>query len=290
MEGAAVGSGGGRVFLRAEEDGEPAPREPTPAETNRTLLIAALVGAVASALCAVAWVFQPHAALLESPFVWAALIAFWIAAFDVIYLAEIREIERAVERHPGLSVEAVRILWLPNPGVGRGQASLVVKVRSTTPDFPPEFSLFFNLNFTWAMNLVGVRISWTCKETGVLLLMAERPRFLSGASVDSLDLPSPEMASIRGLIHPGAEWEGVPSWGRAPSEEAQSVIGALRPEAWLLGSEQPYVAFEAVDGRIEKWWPPLVDRLVALDADAALDIAKIVRAFDLDIVSGRRGE
>lgn len=274
------------MWFGEDREGAALPPADSAAQTRRKLLWTSIVAAAAAGLFAVAWTLVPYPSLLESPLVWLGLVAFWIAVFDLIYLAEIRQIERVVQRRPGLSIAGVRVLWFPKLALGFGQASLVVEVESSTPDYPANFSLFFDLNFTSSVYLVGLRCAWACKETGVLLLAPGQGRFMGGATLDSLDLPVPQLATLRGFLRPGAEWDGVPDWGRTAGRHAAPVLAGLRTDAWLFGPEQPYLGLEAVEGRLEKWWPPLVDRIVGLDAESALDLAKIVRAFDRDLRAG----
>jgi len=245
------------------------------------------LAAAVSGLFVAVWWLTPHAALFESPYVWASLIAFWFLVFNALYGLELRALERTVDGRPGVEVDSVRMIWLPRPGLGSPAASVEVHGRSKSPDYPAEFTLYLNLTFTWIFYVVGLRAAWGCNESGVLILAHHRTRFLGGATVESLSLPSPEIASIKGLIRPGAELEELPDWGRAPGANASDALDDLKLTSWLLGPEQPFVAFEAFDGQIQKWWPPIVDRIVGLDAEGALDILRLLRAFDLDILEER---
>jgi hypothetical protein len=274
------------VFDAPRASEEAAPPE-SPAQLTRKLLFVTVVAAAVSALFAAVWWLTPHAALFESPYVWTSLIAFWFLVFNAIYGLEIRALERTIEGRTGLEVEGVRMIWLPRPDLGSGQASVEVHVRSKARDFPAQFTLFLNLNLTWSFYVVGLRARWECNESGVLLLAHRRTRFLGGATAESLSLPSPEVASLRGLIHPGAETAELPDWGRTPGARAADALEKLQLTTWLIGPEQPFVAFDASEGGIEKWWPPIIDRVAALDTEGALDILLVVRAFDLDILEER---
>jgi len=274
------------IFDARHPSETPAPPE-SPAQLTRRLLFVTVVAATVSALFAAVWWLTPHVALLESPYVWTSLIAFWFLVFNALYGLEIRSLEQSIEKRTGLEVEGVRIIWLPRPDLGSGQASVEARVRSSSRDFPAEFTLFLNLNLTWSFYVVGLRARWESNESGVLLLAHRRTRFLGGATADSLSLPSPEVASLKGLLRPGAETAELPDWGRMPGAHAVAALEELQLTSWLVGPEQPFVAFEASEGQIEKWWPPFIDRLVGLDPEGALDIMRVLRAFDLDILEER---
>lgn len=278
--------GEGLLFDAPHATGEASPSE-TPAQLTRKLLFVVVVAAAVSGLFAALWWLSPHVAILQSPYVWTSLIAFWFLVFNALYGLEIRGLEALIEKRTGLEVEGVRMIWFPRGDLGSAQASVEVHVRSKARDFPSEFTLFLNLNLTWSFYVVGLRARWECNESGVLLFAHRRVRFLGGATVESLSLPSPEVASIKGLIRPGAENAELPDWGRFPGASASAALERLRLTDWLLGPEQPFVVFEASEGRIEKWWPPIVDRMLALDAEGALDLVEVVRAFDLDILAER---
>jgi len=61
----------------------------------------------------------------------------------------------------------------------------------------------------------------------------------------------------------------------------------LRPQEWLLGLEQPFVAFDAESAVVQKWWEPPTDRFLSLDPASGLDLLRLLKAFDADLNAAR---
>lgn len=272
-------AGGARV---AEE------RKPavSPALARRRLLVGATALAPSSLLALLVVRAVPAPDVFLHPLLWVSLAGVWFGAFCLAYLFEVGALAREARRREGLELTGVAIAWTGAPFTRR-RAGARAEFRSRGDDYPGTVSLHLNLSATWTFFVIGVEASWESREDGVLLLGSGGSRFLSGATVDSLSLPSIEGATVRAVLDPSAPRDMLPTWGRPPGPRASRVIREVRPGAWLLGPEQPYIAFEATGSRIEKWWQPPFDRLFGLDPAAGLDLARIVGAFDADAVAAR---
>ncbi len=271
-----------------EGDSAPAP-PPTLARARRRIGLTC-----AASLAVFAWGFAALGALhgwsaIESPYLALSVAAFWAAAYCVVYLYELSGIERTLRRAGALDVTGVRVFWLRDPRTGGLGATMEVRARFPPGDFPEEVAVFLNVDVFWYVHVVGLRASWSCKESGVLLLTPLRPRFLGGATAESVGLPSQEGAALRGLLREPGEPEGLPDWGAPVGERGKLAIEASGVGAWLYGPEQPFVAFAAFEGVIEKFWSPLSTRIVDLDVPGTLDLLRVVRAFDLDALAARGG-
>jgi len=270
-EGAQAGGGG-------------APLEPRVARLRLLMGATALAPSSLLALLVVRAVPAPDVFL--SPLLWASLAGVWFGAFCLAYFFEVRALDEETRGRDGLALAGVRIVWVGAP-LTRNRAGARALFRSTGADYPHEVEMHLNLGATWSFFVVGMRSAWEAREDGVLLIGASGARFLSGATVEGLSLPSVEAATLRAVLEPGAPRGQLPDWGRPPGPRSSAVLGEVRPAEWLLGPEQPYIAFEAHGDRIEKWWPPPFDRLFALDPGTGLDLARIVRAFDRDGLTAR---
>jgi hypothetical protein len=263
------------------------PLEPYAARRRLWLGAAVLIPAAGATLWVVRAVPAPD--IFLNPFLWVSLAGVWFGAFCLAYGAEVGALMRETRARPGLRLSGIHIAWASTP-FSRSRAGARAQFECFAgDDYPPAFTLHLNLSVTWSFFLVGIECAWDVREDGVLLLGGEGPRFLSGATVESLELPSVETAALRVVLEPGGPRKTLPDWGRPPGDQAARVIEAVRPAQWLLGPEQPYIAFEAMGDRIEKWWPPPLDRLLGLDPGTGLDLARIVRAFDLDAHAHRAG-
>ncbi len=269
-------------------EGDPGRTLPPPSRVRRGLF------AVVAACAAVSGVgFLTVAPLrgftaVNSPVLWVAVAAFWGATICSVYLIEVRSVERALEGLAGLSITGMRVIWLPDPRAKGLGANMEVRARAASDALPSEFRLLLSVDVFGDLDVVALSASWSCNASGVLLLSPRAARFLEGATTESLSLPSQEEAALRGLFSPPGEPDGIPKWGAPAGPRAREAITALRVEEWLFGPEQPFVAFEAFGARIEKFWSPLGTRLVDLDIPSALDLLRIVRAFDRDTVEGRQ--
>lgn len=259
----------------------------TPARAHRTLVILGFVGLVASGALGALWGTVHGWIAIQSPLLWAALAGFWGGAYCLIYARELRAVARSLGDAGALEATGVRIYWVRAPRTGGFGAAMEIVARSREDRFPVELSVFVNVNLLWALHVMGVRCSWSCKESGVLLLSPKRSRFLSGATTESLALPSQEEAVLRSLLKRPDGHEGGPDWGAPAGAHAKRAIEAVGAESWLFGPEQPFVAFEATEGAIEKFWSPVASRMVDLDVESALDILQVVRGFDRDAIAAR---
>lgn len=261
---------------------------PEPRLVKRRLLALSTALSALALLAFAAWRAYGGGNAVESPLLWAAITAFWGSAFCLVYLFEIDGVERTLARAGPVELTGVKVFWLPDTDARKFGASMEVRVRTTVDTLPREFSLFLNVDLVWSLHIHGVRSLWECKESGVLLLTPSASRFLGGATIESLSLPSQEVAALRGLLKQPGEPEGLPEWGAPAGLLARDQLKAAVDADWLFGPEQPFLALEAFEGRVEKFWPPVADRLVDLDVECALDLLRIVRAFDLDALAARR--
>lgn len=261
---------------------------PEPRRVKRLLLLLSTSLSALALLAFAAWRALGEGNAVESPLLWAAIAAFWGSAFCLVYLFEIDTVERTLAREGPVELTGVKIFWLPDTDARKIGASMEVRVRTAVESLPREFSLFLNVDIVWALHICGVRAVWQCKESGVLLLTPSASRFLGGATIESLSLPSQEVAALRGLLKQPGEPEGLPDWGAPAGPFAREELRAAVEADWLFGPEQPFLALEAFEGRVEKFWPPVAGRLVDLDVECALDLLRIVRAFDRDALAARR--
>ena len=260
---------------------------PTALHTKRFLLLVSSASSAAALILFVSWASIHGTTAFFSPLLWATVAAFWASFITLLYLFTIGEFERAVKAHGAAQVVGVKILWLPLGTARTVGASMEFGVATTDEDLPPAFSIFLNVNFLWAAYVTGVRASWECKESGVLLLTPNASRFLGGATEESLGLPSAELAAIKAFLARPGEPHGMPDWGAPAGPRARAALVEVAATDWLLGPEQPFVALEAFSGRIEKFWPPIAQQLADLDVEASLDLLRVVRAFDRDALDAR---
>lgn len=259
-----------------------------PAVVRRRLLVGATVLVPSSLLALLVVRAVPAPGVFLNPLLWLSLGGVWFGAFCLAYLFEIGALAREARGRDGLELAGVAITWAGAP-LTRRRAGARAEFRSTGDVYPANVSLHLNLSATWSFFCVGLEASWASREDGVLLIGAGGSRFLSGATLEDLSLPSIESSTLRAVLEPGSPAEGLPTWGRPPGPRAAHVMAEVRPGAWLLGPEQPYIAFEATGSTIEKWWPPPLDRLFGLDPGTGLDLARIVGAFDADALADRGG-
>jgi hypothetical protein len=278
----------GKVEGQGEWDGEPLAPLPSPARVRRSLCVVVAACAAASAAGFIAVAPLRGFAAVNNPVLWAAVAAFWGAVICSVYLIEVRGVERALGALAGISIAGMRVIWLPearSKGLG---ANIEVRASASSDALPSQFEMLLSVNVFGDLDVVALSASWSCNASGVLLLSPHAARFLEGATTESLSLPSQEEAAIRGLFFPPGEPDAIPKWGAHAGPRAREAIAEVHLEEWLFGPEQPFVAFEAFGARIEKFWSPLSTRLVDLDLASALDVLRVVRAFDRDAVEGRR--
>ena len=252
------------------------------------LLLSAATSALAVGLFA-SWAALHGTAAFLSPLLWAAMAAFWASVFHLLYFFTVEAVARTMKAQGAAEVVGARVLWLPQGTARTVGATMEFKARSDGERLPSEFTLYLGVNLLWAVHVIGLRAVWQCHESGVLLLTPRAPRFLGGATAESLELPSPEVAAIKGLLARPGEPKGMPDWGTPVGPLARRALEDVKATDWLLGPEQPFVALEAFGGRLEKFWPPIAQQIADLDVEGALDLLKVVRAFDRDAMNARAG-
>jgi hypothetical protein len=257
-----------------------------PRLARRQLLAGATALAPSSLLAFTVVRAVPPPQVFLHPAMVLALAGIWFGAFCLAYLFEIGALAREARRREGLELTGVRIAWAGAP-LTRGRAGARAEFVASDGRYPTNVTLHLNLNATWSFFLVGIETAWAAREDGVLLIGASGSRFLAGATVEGLALPSVEGATLRAVLEPGGPRRQLPDWGRPPGPHAVAALEDVRPGQWLLGPDQPYIAFEAHGARIEKWWSAPFDRLYALDPGTGLDLARIIRAFDADALAQR---
>jgi hypothetical protein len=254
---------------------------------RRAQLAIAAVGFGVFALVVLGWSAARGLAAIQSPLLWLALAAFWFSAYCAAYARAVGVVRRALASAGSLEATGVRIYWIRAPHSGALGAGMEVRARSSDERYPLELAVYVNVNVLWAVQVVGVRCAWTCKESGVLLLAPKRSRFLGGATPESLGLPSQEEAALRSLLRRSGQDDGTPEWGAPAGAHARRALEEVGAERWLFGPEQPFVVLEATEGHIEKFWSPVASRLVDLDVESALDLLRVVRGFDRDAIASR---
>lgn len=259
----------------------------SPWAVRRRLLILAVAASGLSLVLFVTWAEVHGRNAIWSPLLWAAIGAFWASVFHLLYYFTVEATVQAMKAHGASQVVGARVLWLPQGTARTVGASMEFFVRGDGEHLPESFSLYLGVNLLWAVHVIGLKASWQCKESGVLLLTRQAPRFLAGATVESLELPSPELAAIRGLLARPGQLKGMPEWGSPAGPRARAALAEVVAEDWLLGPEQPFLALEAFGGRLQKFWPPIAQQMADLDVEGALDLLKVVCAFDRDAMAER---
>ncbi len=261
---------------------------PSPAAVRRQLLTLSVVASALAVVLFVSWATVHGTSAFLSPLLWAAIAAFWASVFHLLYYFTVDAVVRTMKAQGASEVVGARVLWLPQGTARTVGASMEFEGRGDGKRLPAVFSLYLGVNLLWAIHVIGLKASWACKESGVLLLTPTAPRFLAGATAESLELPSPEVAAIRGLLAKPGELKGMPDWGTPAGAHARAALAEVVASDWLLGPEQPFLALEAFGGRLEKFWPPIAQQIADLDVEGALDLLTVVCAFDRDAMDARR--
>ena len=259
----------------------------SPARVRRQLLALSVASSAFAMGLFVSWAAVQGTGAFLSPLLWAAIAAFWSSVFHLLYYVTVEGVTRTMKAQGALNVVGARVLWLPQGTARTVGSTMEFAVEGDGLRLPLEFSLYLGVNLLWAVHVTGLKASWQCKESGVLLLTPKAPRFLEGATTESLELPSPEVAAIKGLLAKPGEPKGMPDWGRPAGPLARAALEEVVATDWLLGPEQPFIALEAFGGRLEKFWPPIAQQIADLDVEGALDLLKVVRAFDRDAMDAR---
>jgi hypothetical protein len=216
-----------------------------------------------------------------------ALTLCWGGFFGLSYFVELRSLDREARRRPGVQLSSIHIQWFPFAEPGRGLASVRANFSCDGAQYPSQFSLHLNMSLVWDLFVVGISGRWECGQDGVMLIDPRGARFLRGASSESLGLPPAPVAGVRAVFDPASLDAVLPDWGTPPGERAKVYVDQLRPQEWLLGLEQPFVAFVAESAVVQKWWEPPTDRFLSLDPASGLDLLRLLKAFDADLNAAR---